>query len=95
MYSSYTMRRTQIYLEPDRWLRIVGEAERLGVTASELIRRAVDRFLDEALDDAESRAEVIRDLRRHPISRLPDGASYVEQLRASERGREGELWRPR
>ncbi len=45
MYSAYIVRRTQIYLEDDQAKAMASRARRRGVTASHVIREAIDDYL--------------------------------------------------
>ncbi len=93
MYATYTMKRTQIYLDEDQDARLSKRAATSGTTKSALVREAIDAFLtgpntDEialnrfraALDEVESR----------PIL-LPEGAQYVEALRLRDVVRRADL----
>lgn len=93
MYSSYIMRRTQIYLEERQSDALAQRAAARGTTASKVIREAIDRYLAEPNDDATR-------LRRYRAAleatfglapQLPEGAAYVDDLRHAERERAREL----
>lgn len=97
MYTSYIVRRTQIYLEDDQDDRLTRRARGSGVTKSTLIRQAIDSLLDEAThtESALTRfRSALKALEQAPI-RLPDGAHYVEDLRARDTRRQQELERRR
>ena len=92
VYISYTMRRTQIYLDADQVDQIGRRARAGGVTKSTVIREAIASYLstpDEADEVARFRAALDAAGAR-PID-LPDGQSYVEALRAADLDREEEL----
>jgi|AntDryMetagUQ889_1029465.scaffolds.fasta_scaffold108835_1 predicted transcriptional regulator len=81
------MRRTQIYLDEDQAARLDGRAAAEGVTRSLVIRRAVDDYLTrEEHDEAAWRAQWDKAVRKTAgIARhLPEGAAYVEALRAAD-----------
>lgn len=86
MYVSYIMKRTQIYLDRDQDRRLAVRAAAAGTTRSTLIREAIETYLTSSSDDA-SRLAAFRDaldaVVRTPES-LPDGASYVEAMRAAD-----------
>ncbi len=98
MYDTYIMRRTQIYLDEHQMERLVHRARACGVTASSLIREAVEAYLAGAGDDLtelqRQRAALAESF--GAIPRLPDGCTYVDQVRDREPERERELdeqWR--
>ena len=97
MYDSYTVKRTQIYLDDKQDDRIARRAAAEGVTKSALIRRAVDRYLDNDGDDdtrlARLRAAV--DAVAGSAPDLPPGAAYVERLRAVDIASDEEIERLR
>lgn len=93
MYTTYIMKRTQIYLDEGQDRALAKRARAAGRTKSELIREAIGEYLDE------------RDGREDPLTRfraslglafgiapyLPPGAEYVDQTRAADERRELEL----
>ncbi len=91
MYNSYTMKtpqmlaRTQIYLTQMQQTRLAAACRRAAVTRSELIRQAVDRFLDQqpntSRTDRAQRLEGIAGLWADR-SDMADPATYVRTLRA-------------
>jgi predicted DNA-binding protein len=92
MYTSYIMRRTQIYLGDDQAERLTRRARTSGVTKSTLIREAVEAYLstpDDADELARFRAAVDA-VAAEPID-LPDGESYVEAIRSADLARDAEL----
>lgn len=83
----YIVQRTQIYLDEQQTTRLDERAASEGVSRSTVIRRAVDEYFAHDHSDA---AEWRRRWRK-AVSRtagiaphLPDGASYVEELRAAD-----------
>ncbi len=97
MYNSYIVRRTQIYLDDRQDDRLARRAAAEGLTKSALIRRAVDSYLDDGGDEelrlARFKAAVEAVAGAAPD--LPDGALYVERLRALDAERQEELDRRR
>ncbi len=90
------MHRTQIYLEEQQATRLDERAAGEGVTRSTVIRRAVDEYLAQGQEDSAAwrkrwREAVAKTAGIAPA--LPEGAGYVERLRAvdAERLRELEL----
>jgi predicted DNA-binding protein len=92
MYTSYIMRRTQIYLSSDQAARLARRARAAGTTNSTLIREAIEEYLAKPDNDARRAelAEVLEDLARKPID-LPDGATYVDALREADAARDSAL----
>jgi hypothetical protein len=90
MYTIYIMRRTQIYLDPRQAEELASRARRRGDTTSHLIREAIDEYLAEPNGDDERRLARYRaalDESFGAVPRLPDGSTYVEELRQGERER--------
>jgi predicted DNA-binding protein len=93
MYNIYIMRRTQIYLEELQDERLTRRAAAQGVTKSTLIREAIEEYL------ASGEEESLRVDRLHAALKeaagiapyLPDGASYVEEMRRADVRRQQEL----
>ena len=91
MYSLYIMQttqnlaRTQIYLTEAQQTRLEAASRRAAVTKSELIRRAVDQFLDQqagsSATDKVKRLEGIAGLWAQRDD-MADPAGYVRALRA-------------
>ena len=93
MYNSYIVKRTQIYLDERQDERLGRLARSAGVTKSNLIREAIDAFLAGSNDGRDRLARfhsLLDAVERSPIS-LPDGASYVEELRRADSLRLDEL----
>lgn len=89
----YIVRRTQIYLDEAQAAKLAKKAAASGVTKSTLIRQAVDEFL-EGPSDEQSRLSrflaAVEEIAAAPLD-LPDGASYVESIRAPDIKRQQEL----
>ena len=88
------MRRTQIYLDCAQTARLDERAGAEGVTRSTLIRRGVEEYLtreerEPAAWSARWREAVAKTAGIAP--HLPDGAAYVEALRAADADRLREL----
>jgi Arc/MetJ family transcription regulator len=93
MYTSYIMKRTQIYLDERQAAELNRRARVRGTTASKMIREAIDEYLAEP-DAAEGRLARYRaalDASFGIAPYLPDGAGYVEKLRQGDRDRDREL----
>jgi hypothetical protein len=93
MYISYIMRRTQIYLD-ERQAEELGRRARVhGTTTSKVIREAIDVYLaapsDEAARLARFRAALDESFGAAPS--LPDGATYVDDIRTADLARQEEL----
>lgn len=93
MYTSYIVRRTQIYLD-ERQAEELGRRARMhGTTASKVIREAIDAYLAAPADEAERlrrfRAAVGESFGVAPL--LADGASYVDDARNADLARAQEL----
>ncbi len=100
MYDSYIVKRTQIYLDDDQAQRLARRAAASGVTASHLIREAIESYLAGPDEDPTELARQRRALGDAfgSIPRLPDGSAYVEELRRADAARDQELeeqWRSR
>jgi hypothetical protein len=87
------MRRTQIYLDDDQATELARRAKTRGTTASKMIREAIDQYLAEPEDAVERQARF-----REAIEAsfgiapyLPDGATYVDDLRSRDRQRDRDL----
>jgi metal-responsive CopG/Arc/MetJ family transcriptional regulator len=90
------MHRTQIYLDEQQTTRLDERAAGEGVTRSTLIRRAVDDYLAQGQRDAAAWRQRWQEAVAKTAGiahRLPDGATYVERLRAVDAERLRELER--
>ena len=98
MYAAYIMRRTQIYLDEEQEQALAARASATARTKSALIREAIDAFLS-APEREDAELARFRDAVRAAAGvapYLPDGRTYVEQLRAGDSERAGVLdqhWR--
>lgn len=87
MYSPYIVKRTQIYLDERQAATLAARARRRGVTASHVIREAIDEYLAEPDEEAARQLARFRagiDRSFGSIPRLPDGRRYVEDLRKAD-----------
>ena len=93
VYISYTMRRTQIYLDEaqDRELERRATAER--TTKSALIRRAIGRELERPADEkvAIARLRVSLDVAFGAAPHFAPGSAYVDDIRGRDEDREAAL----
>jgi len=100
MYDTYIMKRTQIYLDEEQAQALARRSGLQGVTTSHLIREAIAQYLSDEEGDA-SELQRQRDAVRAvagTVPRLPDGAAYVDEIRADDEERAGRLeeaWRSR
>lgn len=97
MYSSYIMKRTQIYLEDEQDRRLANRAKAAGATKSSIIREAIETYLASPSDDAARLARfraAVKEVARNPLS-LPEGRAYVEEIRAGDKVRQAEIERRR
>src|SRR6266542_4127972 len=93
MYAMYIMRRTQIYLDDWQDQRLGQRAAAERSTKSSLIRRAIDEFFGRR-SEAEARLVRFQDAVREASGvapYLPEGSSYVEELRRGDVLRQREL----
>ena len=98
MYSPYIMRRTQIYLDSEQATALASRARRRGVTASHVIREAIDHYLAQPEDASERelarfRAALDRSFAVAPG--LPEGSVYVAETRQADEERAQDLDRRR
>jgi len=94
MYSAYIVRRTQIYLDEAQATAVANRARRRGVTASHVIREAIDDYLAEPEDASErelARFRAALDRSFATASLLPESAAYVAELRAADRERAADI----
>jgi hypothetical protein len=90
MYAAYIMKRTQIYLDEAQSRQLAERAARRGTTASHMIREAVDAYL--AQPETEEERMLLRfrgalDAAFGVAPGLPDGVTYVDELRAADADR--------
>lgn len=95
MYTSYIVKRTQIYLEERQADALARRARAHGQTASHVIREAVDRYLAEPDDESErlDRFRAALDESFGVAPYLVPGDEYVRELRATDRRRDERLER--
>lgn len=90
----YIVKRTQIYLDEEQDRRLAKRSKSRGTTKSQLIREAIDGYLDGELEGRPQRLARFRaalDGAAGSIPRLPAGSEYVEDLRKADRARERAL----
>ena len=90
----YIVKRTQIYLDEEQSRRLSERAAATARTRSDLIRDALDRYLDG--DTTEARLRSYREAlaaTAGAIPRLPPGEEYVEAIRAGDQSRDDALER--
>ena len=87
------MRRTQIYLDEEQDRRLAQRAAAARRTKSELIRWAIDSYLDQPLDE-EARLEEFREAVVAAAGAEPDlTREFLDELREADRLRATELER--
>lgn len=97
MYATYIVKRTQIYLDDVQANELARRARTRGITASKMIREAIDDYLAEP-DDVATRQERLKTALQEAFGiapYLPDGAAYLEALRSHDLERDAELDRLR
>lgn len=85
MHTTQNLARTQIYLTEAQQTRLEAASRRAAVTKSELIRRAVDQFLDQqASPSATDKVKRLQGIAGLWAQRddMADPAAYVRALRA-------------
>ena len=95
MYDLYIVKRTQIYLTEAQLSHLADRAATRGVTTSHVIREAVDEYLMEQPSDQLQLERFRAAVKRvaGSVPRLPDGRTYVAEIRAGEENRREELER--
>jgi len=93
MYTSYIVKRTQIYLAERQAEELGRRAAARGVTASRMIREAIDEYLAGPDDDDHALRRFHAALREGfgAAPSLSSGAAYVDDLRQADRDRQAEL----
>lgn len=93
MYATYIMKRTQIYLDERQAEELGRRATVRGTTASSMIREAIDAYLAEPSDEAQRllRFRAALDESFGTAPSLPDGSTYVDEIRNADLAREDEL----
>lgn len=93
MYAAYIMRRTQIYLAEHQADELSRRAAVRGMTASKMIREAIDQYLA-GNDDASDRLARFHGALEESFGiapYLPAGDRYVDEVRAADLQRDREL----
>jgi Arc/MetJ-type ribon-helix-helix transcriptional regulator len=95
MYDSYIVKRTQIYLEEGQADELARQARTRGVTASHVIREAINDYLAKPENEAEqlARFRAALDQTFGIAPYLPPGDEYVAELRRADRRRHDDLER--
>ena len=86
MQTNQTLARTQIYLTQGQQARLSVVCKRSATTKSDLIRQAIDQFLNQQPEGSqEDKAKRLQSLAGMWANRadMADPAAYVEALRAS------------
>lgn len=94
MYTTYIVRRTQIYIGDDQDRLLDERAESLGTTKSAVIRDAIDAFLLPSPSARDAGVERLRAAVREAAGiadYLPSGSRYVDDLRGADAERERDL----
>jgi hypothetical protein len=94
MYSVYIVRRTQIYLEEQQAGALVRRARARGVTASHVIREAIDEYLAQPEDESErelARFRAALDETFGSAAGLEPGSVYTRRLRRADAERARDL----
>jgi hypothetical protein len=94
MYSTYIVRRTQIYLEDQQARALARRARTRGVTASHMIREAIDEYLAQPEDPSArelARFRTAIDAAFGSAPELEAGSIYVHRLRRTDAGRARDL----
>jgi metal-responsive CopG/Arc/MetJ family transcriptional regulator len=89
-------RRTQIYLDEKQTAKLDKRAAAEGTTRSTLIRRAIDAYLAQELQDAAAWREQWQEAVAETSGIAPhleEGAEYIDNLRRAEAERSKEIWR--
>jgi len=86
MDARYIVRRTQIYLDEAQHAALANRARAEGTTTSGVIREAIDAFLRPPGETAPHWSSVVAQASGAEPD-LPDGESYVDELRADDRSR--------
>jgi len=88
-------RRTQIYLDESQTEKLDERAAAEGTSRSMLIRRAIDAYLAQELQDAATWREQWQEAVAETAGIAPyleEGVEYVEKLRRAEGERTREIW---
>ena len=93
MYSSYIVKRTQIYLDDRKAAELARRSAVRGTTASRMIREAIDQYLagpDEEADRV-ARFGAALEATFGAAPYLEEGAAYVDRLRHADLERDAEV----
>ncbi|HET8955517.1 MAG TPA: CopG family transcriptional regulator [Solirubrobacterales bacterium] len=88
-------RRTQIYLDESQTAKLDERAAAEGTSRSTLIRRAIDAYLAQELQDAAAWRKQWQEAVTETAGIAPhleDGVEYVDNLRRAEAERSKEVW---
>jgi metal-responsive CopG/Arc/MetJ family transcriptional regulator len=88
-------RRTQIYLDEEQTAKLDERAAAEGTTRSKLIRRAVDAYLAQEMQDAAAWRKQWQEAVAETAGIAPhleEGVEYVDKLRRAEAERFKEIW---
>ena len=100
MYDAYIVKRTQIYLDETQAEELARRSAARGVTASRMIREAIDLYFADTDDEATELKRQRAALREAfgSLPRLKDGSAYVADVRRGDQERDERLearWRSR
>ena len=93
MYSSYIVKRTQIYLDDRQAAELARRSSVRGTTASKMIREAIDQYLAGPDEEADrlARFDAALDATFGAAPYLEDGGTYVDRLRQADLERDAEV----
>lgn len=93
MYTSYIVKRTQIYLDERQAAELGRRAAVRGTTASKMIREAIDQYLAGPDEEADrlARFGAALDATFGAAPYLEEGAAYVDRLRHADLERDEEV----
>jgi hypothetical protein len=93
MYTSYIVKRTQIYLDERQTAKLGRRAAVRGTTASKMIREAIDQYLAGPDEEADRLARFGAALEATfgAAPYLEEGAGYVARLRHADLERDAEV----
>ena len=93
MYILYIVKRTQIYVEERQDERLARRAAAARVTKSALIREAIDEYLGRGEDEALrlDRLHAALEEAAGIAPYLPDGASFIDDMRRADIRRQEDL----
>lgn len=93
MYTTYIMKRTQIYLDDGQAAELARRSAVRGTTASKMIREAIDQYLAGPDEEADRLARFGAALEATfgAAPYLEEGATYVDRLRRADLERDAEV----